>query len=83
MTNARGGPRGLAQDERNARINSIARAMKKAASSSVSGTVSDQDMSRALNVFKGMIRPSMASKTIAKASKPKGRAMAKGGKAKK
>jgi len=71
MTNARGGPRGLAQDERNARINNIARGMKKAASSSVGGRVSNQDMSRAINVLRGMLSP--------KASKK----MAKGGKAKK
>jgi len=80
MSSARGGPRGLAQDERNARINSIARGMKKAASSSVEGRVSNQDMSRAIGVLRGMLSPK-AAKEMAKGGKAK--KMAKGGKAKK
>lgn len=80
MPNAKGGPRGLAQDERNARINNIARAMKKAASSSIEGRVSNQDMSRAVSVLRGMLSPK-ATKEMAKGGKVK--KMAKGGKAKK
>ena len=81
---ARGGPRGMAEQDKamsDAARNRIARAMKKAAKDAApSGTrLSDQDLTSALNVLRGMVSP-QKKKSGGKVKKAKG--MAKGGKMK-
>ena len=92
---ARGGPRGMAEQDKamsDAARNRIARAMKKAAKDAApSGTrLSDQDLTRALNVLRGMVSPQKKksggkvkkAKGMAKGGKMKSKGMAKGGKMK-
>jgi len=82
---ARGGPRGAmeasrneAKDKKQRTIESLAKKMAKAANPTT-GRISDQDLSRALSMVRGMLKP-QAKKAGGKVKKAKG--MAKGGKMK-
>ena len=73
MIEDRGGPRGAMQAKKTKTIESVAKKMARI----VPKTMSEQDLSRAFSIVRGMIEPPQAKKAGGKVKKAKG--MAKGG----